>query len=80
MANQPNGGEQILRIGTAAPKVEVLNRKGDWVSGYELLSFNSDGTVSILSSHTGKVRCLPQGQWRDLHEVAALRELLKRGK
>lgn len=77
MANQLDGGENILRTGTAAPIVEVANRKGGWVSGYELLSFNSDGTVSIRSSHTGKVRCLPQGQWRDPLEVAALGELAR---
>jgi hypothetical protein len=52
--------------------VEVISADGRWVAGFELMATNPDGTATIRSTHTGKVRRVVQDQWRDPLEVAAL--------
>jgi hypothetical protein len=59
--------------------VEVRTASGRWCSGFELVSFNPDGTATIYSTRTGTIRCLPQWQWRDPAELEALGAPCARG-
>ncbi len=52
--------------------VEVRTPSGRWCAGFELVRFNVDGTATIHSTRTGATRNLPQWQWRDPVELAAL--------
>lgn len=49
--------------------IEVRNKAGHWVRGYELLSFDSDGMVTVRSNRTQAVRRLHCDRWRDSIEV-----------
>jgi hypothetical protein len=55
--------------------IEVQGADGRWHSGFLLLSFNADGTVTVRSRRTGAVRQLPMGQWRDPVEIEILGRL-----
>jgi hypothetical protein len=52
--------------------VEVLSSSGHWIGGYELISFDVDGLVTIHSTHTHDVRRLATDQWRDPREAAVM--------
>jgi hypothetical protein len=59
--------------------VHVRSASGRWCPGFELLSFNPDGTATIRSTRTGSSRNLPQWQWRDPAELEALGAPCARG-
>ena len=52
--------------------IEVRSAAGLWIRGYELLSFDDDGLVTVRSTHTHAVRRLPSELWRDPVETALL--------
>ena len=52
--------------------VEVLSSSGHWIGGYELISFDVDGLVTIHSTHTHGVSRLATDQWRDPREAAVM--------
>jgi hypothetical protein len=53
--------------------IDVRSGLGRWHSGFLLLSFNADGTVTVRSCATGAVRHLLPDQWRDPVEAEALK-------
>jgi hypothetical protein len=58
--------------------IEVRNNSGQWVHGYELLSFDVDGLVTVRSTRTHAVRRLPCDQWRDPMEVAVMTSMVQK--
>lgn len=55
--------------------IQVRDGRGGWHGGFLLLEFLTDGTVAVKSEHTGQVKHLSQGQWRDPVEEKILRRM-----